>query len=63
MQVDTGRELVRVTWGMMRSAIRATYDSVNAALDEIGLPGQVTVFELMCKNVKYLRSFSILICQ
>ena len=43
-QVDTGRELVRVTWGMMRSAINATYESVTAALDDIGLPGQVIAF-------------------
>lgn len=48
MQVDTGRELVRVTWGMMRSAIRATYESVTASLNEIGLPGQVSVIEYMC---------------
>ena len=44
VQVDTGRELVRVTWGMMRSAINATYESVTAALDDIGLPGQVIAF-------------------
>ena len=43
-QVDTGRELVRVTWAMMRSAINATYETVTAALNEIGLPGQVIAF-------------------
>ena len=38
--VDTGRELVRVTWKMMRSIISTTVTSIEAALDEIYLPGQ-----------------------
>ena len=38
--VDTGRELVRVTWKMMRSIISTTVTNIQAALDEIHLPGQ-----------------------
>ncbi len=39
--VDTGRELVRVSWAMMRSIIAHTLDSVSKQLDSIKLPGQV----------------------
>jgi hypothetical protein len=40
IMVDTGRELVRVTWKMMRSIISTTVTNIQAALDEIHLPGQ-----------------------
>ena len=38
--VDTGRDLVRVSWNMMRSIISTTVTNIQAALDEIQLPGQ-----------------------
>jgi hypothetical protein len=38
--VDTGRELVRVTWGMMRSVISATVTNIESALNGIELPGK-----------------------
>ena len=41
LQVDTGRELVRVTWSMMRNIILSTVESVTAALNQIQLPGKV----------------------
>lgn len=37
--VDTGRELVRVSWNMMRSIISTTVTVIETALDEIQLPG------------------------
>ena len=37
--VDTGRELVRVSWNMMRSIISTTVTNIQTALDEIQLPG------------------------
>ena len=40
VSVDTGRELVRVSWNMMRSIISTTVTNIQAALDEIQLPGQ-----------------------
>ena len=38
--VDTGRELVRVSWNMMRSIISGTVTSIQTALDDIQLPGK-----------------------
>ena len=43
VQVDTGRELARVTWGMMRDIISSSVEAVTTALNEIQLPGQVNV--------------------
>lgn len=38
--VDTGRELVRVTWSMMRSVISTTVANIETALNCIELPGR-----------------------
>lgn len=41
IQVDTGRELKRVTWNMMRTVICQTIAKVEMLLNQIKLPGQV----------------------
>jgi hypothetical protein len=40
-QVDTGKELKRVTWQMMRTVVLSTIQEINQSLNEICLPGQV----------------------
>ena len=41
--VDTGKEMVKVTWGMMRTIIHQTLQNVSELLDSIELPGKVKV--------------------
>ena len=43
MLVDTGKEMVKVTWGMMRTIIHETLQNVSELLDSIDLPGKVKV--------------------
>ena len=41
--VDTGKEMVRVTWAMMRNIVHQTLQDVSELLDSIELPGKVKV--------------------
>jgi hypothetical protein len=41
LKVDTGRELKRVTWSMVRTVVMTTLNDIQSELDKISLPGQV----------------------
>lgn len=43
MKVDTGRELKRVSWNMVRTIVSSTLESIESELDKIFLPGQVDI--------------------
>ena len=40
--VDTGRELVRVSWNMLRNVVATCERTVIQALDDLQLPGKVS---------------------
>ena len=42
-QVDTGKELKRVSWQMMRNIVHSTIHEIETLLNEMCLPGQVHI--------------------
>jgi hypothetical protein len=46
-QVDTGKELKRVTWKMMRNIVASTIEDIEGVLDELRLPGKVSGMALL----------------
>jgi hypothetical protein len=40
-KVDTGKELKRVTWQMMRNIVHSTIQDIQSVLNELCLPGEV----------------------
>ncbi len=50
LKVDTGRELKRVTWNMVRTVVTTTLDDIQSELDKISLPGQVHIPSQGCMS-------------
>ncbi len=50
-QVDTGSELKRVTWQMMRNIVVSTIQEIETMLNEMCLPGQV---HICAKSLRFI---------